>query len=290
MRSNADETYFSVLHNVLENGVEKTDRTGTGTISLAGQMMRFDLSKGEFPLLTTKRMFWKGVVEELLWMISGSTDASLLSSKGVRIWDANGTRSFLDKNGFHDREVNDLGPIYGFQWRHYGAEYKGKDHDYTDQGIDQLAQAIRMIKETPDSRRIIVCSWNASDIGKMALPPCHVMYQFIVNGNQLSCVMTQRSGDLGLGIPFNIAFYSLLTTMVAQVCSLIPGELIITIGDAHIYKNHIDQLRIQMERTPFPSPHIVLDPTIRTIDDFDSSHIILTNYESHPTISMPMAV
>merc|ERR1712032_1546697 len=209
------------IREIIEKGVPTDDRTGVGTRAMFGKMMRFDLRKS-FPLLTTKRTFWRGVLEELLWFVRGDTNAKHLSDKGVKIWDANGSREFLDKRGLSHREEGDLGPVYGFQWRHFGAKYRDMHTDYTGEGVDQLAECIRKIKEDPNDRRILLSAWNPGE---------------------LSCLMYQRSCDMGLGVPFNIASYSLLTCMMAQVCGLKPGEFIHTLGNAHVYKNHVDPLQ-----------------------------------------------
>lgn len=209
--------------------------------------MRFSLRDDIFPLLTTKRVFWRAVLEELLWFIKGSTDAKELQAKNVRIWDGNSSRDFLDKNGFLDREEGDLGPIYGFQWRHYGAEYKKCSDDYTGQGIDQLNNVINTIRTNPSDRRIIMNAWNVIDLPKMALPPCHCFVQFYVADGELSCQLYQRAADMGLGIPFNIASYALLTCMIAHVTNLKPGDFVHTLGDTHIYLNHIEPLEEQVQ-------------------------------------------
>lgn len=215
-QTNQEQQYLELIREIIETGVEKSDRTGVGTRSLFGKMMRFDISE-TFPLLTTKRVFWKGVVEELLWFLRGSTYGKELSDKGVHIWDGNGSREFLDKLGFKERKEGDLGPVYGFQWRHFGAKYVNCDTDYTGQGVDQIEDLIKRIKNDPNSRRHIVNAWNVADINKMALPPCHVLFQFYVSQGKLSCMLYQRSCDVGLGIPFNIASYALLTVMIARV-------------------------------------------------------------------------
>ncbi|NXH15372.1 TYSY synthase, partial [Bucco capensis] len=217
--------YLRQVQHILEHGHRKEDRTGIGTISVFGMQARYSL-RDQFPLLTTKKVFWKGVLEELLWFIKGSTNAKELSAKGVKIWDANGSREFLDKQGFSNREEGDLGPVYGFQWRHFGAEYKDMHTDYSNQGIDQLQKVIETIKTNPDDRRIIMSAWNPKDISLMALPPCHALCQFYVLNGELSCQLYQRSGDMGLGVPFNIASYSLLTYMIAHVTGLKVGHLI----------------------------------------------------------------
>ncbi|XP_058412839.1 thymidylate synthase isoform X1 [Diceros bicornis minor] len=236
--------YLGQVEHILRCGFRKDDRTGTGTLSVFGLQARYNL-RDEFPLLTTKRVFWKGVLEELLWFIKGSTNANELSSKGVKIWDANGSRDFLDSLGFSTREEGDLGPVYGFQWRHFGAEYKDMDSDYSGQGVDQLQKVINTIKTNPDDRRIILCAWNPKDLPLMALPPCHALCQFYVVNGELSCQLYQRSGDMGLGVPFNIASYALLTYMIAHITGLKPGDFVHTLGDAHIYLNHVDPLKMQ---------------------------------------------
>jgi dihydrofolate reductase/thymidylate synthase len=224
-RAHEEEQYLGAIRRILDDGTTKSDRTGVGTRSLFGMTMRFSLRE-RFPLLTTKKVFWKGVVEELLWFLAGRTDGNLLSAKGVKIWEGNGSRAYLDSIGLEHREVGDLGPVYGFQWRHFGAEYTDFKADYTGKGVDQLADVVRKIRAKPDDRRIILSAWNPADLDKMALPPCHLLAQFYVANGELSCQMYQRSADMGLGVPFNIASYSLLTCMLAQVCNLKPGEFV----------------------------------------------------------------
>lgn len=222
------------------------DRTQVGTVSIFGAQMRFNLRDNIFPLLTTKRVFWRAVAEELLWFIRGSTDARALQAKDVHIWDGNSTREFLDKSGFSDREEGDLGPVYGFQWRHYGAEYTTCRADYAGKGVDQLNEVIERIKTNPTDRRIIMSAWNVLDIPKMALPPCHCFVQFFVADGELSCQLYQRSADMGLGVPFNIASYALLTYLIAHVTGLKPGDFVHTLGDAHVYLTHIEPLKKQV--------------------------------------------
>ncbi|CAD5230642.1 unnamed protein product [Bursaphelenchus okinawaensis] len=288
---NVDElNYLNQIREILFKGYEKGDRTGTGTISHFGMQARYSLRNGNMPLLTTKKVHWKAIVEELLWFIKGETNSKTLSAKGVKIWDANGSREFLDQYGFKHREVGDLGPIYGFQWRHFGAEYEGPDADYTGKGVDQLAELIEQIKITPDSRRLILCAWNVKDIPEMALPPCHTLCQFYVRDGLLSCQLYQRSGDMGLGVPFNIASYSLLTHMIAHVCGLEADEFVHTLGDAHIYSNHIEPLKEQLKREPRPFPKIKIDQNIKSIDDFTFESIQLEGYDPYPPIKMAMAV
>ncbi|CAF2651737.1 unnamed protein product [Rotaria sp. Silwood2] len=287
-----EKQYLNLVKEIIEKGVKKSDRTGIGTLSIFGPTnMRFNLRNGRFPLLTTKRVFWRGVVEELLWIISGKTDANILNEKNVKIWNDNGTREFLDKLGFTKRQEGDLGPIYGFQWRHCGAKYIDCKTDYTDQGIDQLAQLIHMIKTDPDSRRLVLCAWNVSQIPEMALPPCHVLCQFNVSASkELSCLMYQRSCDLGLGVPFNIASYSLLTYMIAHVCDLTPGDFIHTMGDAHVYLNHVEPLREQIQREPQAFPTLTIVNKRNSIDDFQAADFKLENYLPDRPIKMQMAV
>jgi len=281
--------YLEAIRECIEKGVHSGDRTGVGTRSMFGKMMRFDLRKS-FPLLTTKRVFWKGVVEELLWFVRGDTNANHLSEKGVKIWDGNGSREFLDKRGLSHREQGDLGPVYGFQWRHFGAEYKDMHTDYTGKGVDQLAECIKTIKENPTDRRILLSAWNPADLHLMALPPCHMFCQFYVANGELSCLMYQRSCDMGLGVPFNIASYSLLTLMMAQVCGLKPGEFIHTLGNAHVYQNHVEPLQTQLERTPRPFPVLKVNPEVKDIDGFKASDFELIGYSPLGKIAMEMAV
>lgn len=260
--------------------------------SVFGAQMRFDLRDGTLPLLTTKRVFWRGVAEELLWFISGSTNAELLRDKGIHIWDGNASKEFLESRGLGHREEGDLGPVYGFQWRHFGAEYKDMHADYTGQGVDQLAECIDKIKNNPEDRRIILSAWNPQALSSMALPPCHMMCQFYVdtNKNEVSCHMYQRSADMGLGVPFNIASYALLTHMVAQATGRKPGELVHTLGDAHVYLNHIEPLQEQLERSPRPFPKIQINPEKKGIDDFVYEDFKVIGYHPFKAISMKMAV
>lgn len=281
--------YLKAIREIIENGVSMDDRTGTGTRSIFGMMMRFDLRR-TFPLLTTKRVFWRGVLEELLWFVKGDTNAKHLSERGVKIWDANGSREFLDKRGLSHREEGDLGPVYGFQWRHFGAKYVDMHTDYTGQGVDQLAECIKKIKEDPTDRRILLSAWNPADLGLMALPPCHMFCQFYVANGELSCLMHQRSCDMGLGVPFNIASYALLTCMMAQVCGLKPGDFVHNLGNAHVYQNHVEPLLTQLERTPRPFPVLRVNPEVKDIDGFQASDFEIVGYAPHGKIAMEMAV
>ncbi|KAL0579615.1 Thymidylate synthase [Marasmius crinis-equi] len=292
--------YLNLITRVLETGDVRPDRTGTGTISVfAPQNLRFSLADSTLPLLTTKRTFMRGIVEELLWFIHGCTDSTVLSKKGVRIWDGNGSKAFLEGRGLHHRREGDLGPVYGFQWRHFGAEYSDCDADYKGQGVDQLRECIQKIKENPTDRRIIMSAWNPKDIPLMALPPCHLLCQFYVHlppeGSQqkpkLSCLMYQRSADLGLGIPFNIASYALLTHMIAHVTGTDAHELIIQLGDAHVYRDHVDGLKLQVQREPKPFPKLKwAREGIVDIEDFVAGDIVVEGYDPHPTIPMKMSV
>lgn len=286
---NDERGYLDQIRYIIQHGHTKQDRTGTGTVSVFGLQARYSL-RDQFPLLTTKKVFWKGILEELLWFVKGSTNAKELSEKGVKIWDANGSRQFLDNLGLTNREEGDLGPVYGFQWRHFGAEYKDMHTDYTGQGVDQLQNVIDSIKKNPDDRRIILCAWNPKDLPLMALPPCHALCQFYVLNGELSCQLYQRSGDMGLGVPFNIASYSLLTYMIAHITGLKPGDFVHTLGDAHIYLNHIEPLKIQLQREPRPLPKLKIKRKVENINDFKAEDFEIENYNPYPMIKMAMAV
>ncbi len=258
--------YLDLLQDIIDNGADKGDRTGTGTRSVFGRSMRFDLSKG-FPLVTTKKCHLKSIIHELLWFIKGDTNIKYLKDNGVSIWD-----EWADENG-------DLGPVYGAQWRNWNAE-----------GIDQLAEVIDTIKKNPNSRRIIMTAWNPSQVNKMALPPCHCFVQFYVANGKLSCILHQRSCDTFLGVPFNIASYALFTMMLAQVCGLKPGEFIHNLGDTHLYNNHFDQAHEQLSREPYPLPTMKINPEVKDIEDFVYEDFELIGYQCHPTIKAPIAV
>ena len=290
MTEHEETQYLNLIKDVLEHGDHRQDRTGTGTISKFGASMRYSLRNNTMPLLTTKRVFWRGVAEELLWFISGSTNAKLLQDKNIHIWDGNGSRAFLDSRGLMDNEEMDLGPVYGFQWRHFGAKYKTMHDDYKGCGVDQLQQLIHTIKTDPTNRRMILSAWNPADFHLMALPPCHMFAQFYVTNGELNCQMYQRSADIGLGVPFNIASYSLLTHLIAHVTGLKAGEFIHIIGDAHIYKNHVEPLKSQLERKPRSFPKINIKRKVKDIDDFNYNDLEILNYKPHASIPMKMAV
>ena len=285
-----EHQYLNLVSDIIQNGAKRIDRTKIGTLSIFGAQMRFSLRENTFPLLTTKRVPWRAVAQELLWFIRGCTNAKELSKKKVYIWDGNASREFLDQNGLSHREVGDLGPIYGFQWRHFGAKYIDMHTDYTGQGIDQLQICINTIKTNPNDRRIIMSAWNPSDLSMMALPPCHMFCQFYVSNGELSCHMYQRSADMGLGVPFNIASYALLTHMIANVCNLKAGDFIHSIGDAHVYLSHIETLKTQLSRTPKQFPRIHLTPNITNIDNFTMNDIHIIGYDPHDALPMTMAI
>lgn len=290
-QQNEDEIqYLNLTRRIIANGNQRLDRTGVGTLSIFGAQMRFNLRNNTLPLLTTKRVFFRGVAEELLWFIRASTNAKDLQQKNIHIWDGNSTREFLDSAGFTDREEGDLGPVYGFQWRHFGAKYKTCHDNYTGEGIDQLAEVINRIKTNPTDRRIIMSAWNPVDIPKMALPPCHCLAQFFVAGDELSCQLYQRSADMGLGVPFNIASYALLTHMIAHVTGLKAGDFIHTTGDTHVYLNHVEPLQEQLVREPRAFPTLHFKRTVQSIDDFQFEDFDVRGYNPYPTIKMQMAV
>ncbi len=324
--------YLDLIRDILSRGEHRPDRTGTGTLSLfAPPQLRFSLSRpdpasptGEripiLPLLTTKRVFLRAVTTELLWFVAGCTTSKPLSDAGIHIWDGNGSREFLDKLGFTDREEGDLGPVYGFQWRHFGAEYENHKSDYSSKGVDQIKEIVKKLKTNPYDRRIILSAWNVADLSKMALPPCHMFAQFYVSypdavrgeaawqqaregldqneekikaKGHLSCVLYQRSCDMGLGVPFNIASYALLTHMLAYACDLVPGELIHTMGDAHVYLDHIDALKEQLLREPreFPTLNIKRDDQgSGEMDGWKVEELEVVGYKPHGGIKMKMSV
>ena len=261
--------YLDLLADILQHGVAKSDRTGTGTLSVFGRQMRFDLNTG-FPLLTTKKLHLKSIIHELIWFLQGDTNVGYLQAHNVRIWN-----DWANENG-------DLGPIYGAQWRSWPAA--------DGQTIDQISQVVRDIKTRPESRRLIVSAWNVGEIERMALPPCHVLFQFYVAEGRLSCQLYQRSADVFLGVPFNIASYALLTLMMAQACDLAPGEFIHTLGDAHLYNNHLEQARLQLTRQPLPLPEMRINPDVRSIFNFAYEDFQLEGYQAHPHIPAQVSV
>ncbi|MBT8129523.1 MAG: thymidylate synthase, partial [Gammaproteobacteria bacterium] len=261
--------YLDLMRHVRDHGNRKEDRTGTGTLSVFGYQMRFDLGEG-FPLVTTKKCHLKSIIHELLWFLSGDTNVKYLQDNGVRIW-----------NEWADADGN-LGPVYGYQWRSWPAADDGH--------VDQISQVVEQIKNTPNSRRIIVNAWNVGEIDNMALPPCHMMFQFYVADGKLSCQLYQRSADIFLGVPFNIASYALLTMMIAQVCDLAPGDFVHTLGDAHLYTNHLEQADVQLSRKPYPLPVMKINPEVNSIFDFKYEDFELVGYEAHPHIKATVAV
>ncbi|BDD54936.1 Thymidylate synthase [Monascus purpureus] len=320
--SHEEHQYLNLIRTILAQGEHRPDRTGTGTYSIfAPPQLRFSLSKSPssndeeqepipiLPLLTTKRVFLRAVIAELLWFISGCTSSIPLSESGIKIWDGNGSRDFLDKVGLGHREVGDLGPVYGFQWRHFGAEYVDAKTDYTGKGVDQLLEVVRKLKENPFDRRIILSAWNPADLRKMALPPCHMFAQFYVSypatssegeaetknkkKGTLSCLLYQRSCDMGLGVPFNIASYALLTHILAHAADLYPGTLIHTMGDAHVYLDHVDALKEQLTREPTEFPELRIKRDDRgsgVVDGWKEEEFEVIGYKPHKTIKMKMSV
>lgn len=309
--------YLSLIRHCIDHGEVRPDRTGTGTLAVfSPPPMRYSLSDNILPLLTTKRTFFRGVAEELLWFMRGCTDSKLLAEKNVKIWDGNGSREFLDKRGLSHRREGDLGPVYGFQWRHFGAEYVDADADYTGKGVDQLKMVIKSILTNPTDRRIIMSAWNPADMDKMALPPCHMFCQFFVSlprnetdKPKLSCQLYQRSCDMGLGVPFNIASYAILTHLIARVTNCEPCEFVHILGDAHVYRDHVDALKVQLEREPraFPTLRIskdVPDAEWESMEDVDAkvdkmvewlesvevTDLVVEGYQPHGKIDMKMSV
>jgi thymidylate synthase len=283
--SNNEQAYLDLLRHVLTKGAEKGDRTGTGTLSHFGAQLRFNLADG-FPLLTTKKVHFKSITYELLWFLTGSTHVGYLQQHNVRIWNEWATAA---QTARFNRPEGDLGPIYGHQWRNYGAS-KRDDGSYNSDGVDQITEVINQIKTNPNSRRLIVSGWNPSEAEQVALPPCHTMFQFFVADNKLSCQLYQRSADLFLGVPFNIASYALLTHMVAQVCNLEVGEFIWTGGDCHIYQNHREQVELQLTRSLYTLPTLTLNPEVNDIFAFTYEDISVDNYQSHTAIKAKVAV
>lgn len=282
--------YLNLIRKCIEEGEFQADRTSTGTKSLFGSQMRFSLKNNTLPLFTTKKVFYRGVLEELLFFINGKTDNKILREKNIKIWNGHSTAEYFEKIGIN-READDLGPVYGFQWRHFNAPYTTCNDDYTGKGIDQLKDVIERIKTNPSCRRLLVTAWNPLQIKQMALPPCHSFFQFKVYGNKLSCILYQRSADMGLGVPFNVASYSLLTIIVAKLTGLEPNEFIHFMGDTHVYMDHIDALETQLKRKPFEFPKLVLkEKEYKNLEDFEFDDFILSDYQCHGTIKMNMSV
>jgi thymidylate synthase len=286
-----EQQYLQLIRDIFEKGHDEVSRNGN-VRSLFGYSMRFSLQDGQLPLLTTKRVAWKTCFHELCWFIRGSTNNKELQDKKVHIWDANASREFLDSRGLTHRLEDDLGPVYGHQWRHFNAPYQTCDSDYNGKGIDQLQNIINDLKneKTRSSRRLIMSAWNPQQLDEMALPPCHVLVQFNVRqGKYLSCALYQRSGDVGLGVPFNIASYSFLTHIIAKHCDLIPDEFVYFLGNAHIYEDHINPLKEQLDRTPYDFPKISIKTKHENINDYTLDDLEwLSKYEYHPTIKMDM--
>ncbi|MEM8607723.1 MAG: thymidylate synthase [Myxococcota bacterium] len=277
--------YLDLLKKVLEEGVDRNDRTGTGTKSLFGYQMRVDLGEG-FPLLTTKKVHLKSIIHELLWFVRGQTHVSHLQEVGVSIWDEWATAAQTARFG---RQEGDLGPVYGHQWRNFGASERD-DGSYNRDGFDQLSYVVDQIRDNPSSRRLLVTGWNPHEAEQVALPPCHTLFQFYVSEGKLSAQLYQRSADVFLGVPFNIASYALLTMMLAQVSGLEPGDFVHTFGDVHLYQNHVEQAKLQLSREPRPLPKMILDPSVKSLFDYRYEHFKLEGYDPHPRIKAPVAV
>jgi thymidylate synthase len=277
--------YLSLLQHILDKGTDKSDRTGTGTRSVFGYQMRFDLNEG-FPLVTTKKIHTRSIIHELLWFLQGRTDNQWLNQHGVTIWDEWAT---AEQCARFARKEGDFGPIYGHQWRNFGATQL-PDGSYAKDGKDQISWLINEVKNKPDSRRLIVSAWNPEEADQVALPPCHTLFQFYVANGKLSCQLYQRSADVFLGVPFNIASYALLTLMIAQVTGLQPGEFVHTFGDVHIYSNHFEQVKLQLSRTPNVLPQIKLNPDVKDIFEFRYEDFVVKSYDPHPAIKAPIAV
>ncbi|MGZ3420746.1 MAG: thymidylate synthase [Polyangiales bacterium] len=277
--------YLDLIRRILDQGRPREDRTGTGTIGVFGHQMRFDLREG-FPLVTTKKLHLKSIIHELLWFLRGETHVGSLQASGVKIWDEWATAEQTARFG---RKEGDLGPVYGHQWRNFGAT-KNEDGSYRNDGVDQIANVVAQIKKNPHSRRLIVSGWNPKEADEVALPPCHTLFQFYVQDGALSCQLYQRSADVFLGVPFNIASYALLTMMVAHVTDLHPGEFIHSFGDAHLYKNHLEQARLQLSREPRPLPRMILDPNVKDLFGFRAESFTLEGYDPHPHIKAEVSV
>jgi thymidylate synthase len=289
-KNEEEQQYLDLIKNILENGTWEVGRNGK-TKAIFGNMMRFSLKDGKIPILTTKKTAWKTCLKELLWFIRGKTNNKLLTEQGVRIWDGNSSREFLDSRGLQNYEVDELGPIYGHQWRHFNAKWEGDSHDYSGEGVDQLQYIIDQLKnpETRTSRRLVLSAWNPCQLDEMALPPCHILCQFNVHdGNKLSCSMYQRSVDAPLGSPFNIASYSFLTHLIAKHCGLESYEFVYFMGNCHIYEDHIEPIKEQLKREPYPFPTVSIKQVRENINDYCVDDFILENYQSYETIKMKM--
>jgi thymidylate synthase len=289
-KNDEEQQYLNLIINILENGTWEEGRNGK-TKAIFGNMMRFSLKDGKIPILTTKKTAWKTCLKELLWFIRGKTNNKLLTEQGVHIWDGNSSRNFLDSRGLNDYEVDELGPVYGHQWRHFNAKWQGDNHDYSGEGVDQLQYIIDQLKncETRTNRRLVLSAWNPCQLDEMALPPCHILCQFNVHdGNKLSCMMLQRSCDFFLGIPFNIASYSMLTHLIAKHCGLEAYEFVHFMGNCHLYENSIDAAQLQITREPYPFPTISIKEVRENIDDYTVDDFILENYQSHDAIKVSM--
>jgi thymidylate synthase len=294
-KAHEEYKYLHLLERIMNEGVVKGDRTGTGTKSLFGTQLSFDVSNS-FPILTTKKVFFKGIVEELLWFIRGETDSKLLEAKGVNIWKGNTSREFLDKRGL-DYPEGKAGPVYGFQWRYWGKPYNGhydvKAPGDNPNGIDQLAKVVETIKKNPNDRRMIVNAWNVAELERVALPSCHLLYQFDVTDGKLNCQFYMRSIDSLLGLPFNITSYALLTYMIAKITNLTPGRLTFSGGDTHLYLNHLEQAKEQISRAPYPFPQLVIKKDIKSLEDIEKlqfEDFDLPDYKCHPAIKAEMAI
>jgi thymidylate synthase len=289
-KNDEEQQYLNLIRNILENGTWEEGRNGK-TKAIFGNMMRFSLKDGKIPILTTKKTAWKTCLKELLWFIRGKTNNKLLTEQGVHIWDGNSSRNFLDSRGLQEYEVDELGPVYGHQWRHFNAKWQGDNHDYSGEGVDQLQYIIDQLKncETRTNRRLVLSAWNPCQLDEMALPPCHILCQFNVHdGNKLSCSMYQRSSDEFLGQPINIASYSFLTHLIAKHCGLEAYEFVYFMGNCHIYENAIDACKLQITRTPFPFPTVLIKQVRENINDYQVDDFILENYQSHEAIKVSM--